>query len=196
MSQDELHGLYHVWGPPGTGKTTFLSKQVHRLVEDYGPDCVMIASLTRTAAAEVAGRRLPIPRQAIGTLHAHCYRALNHPTIAETKIDEWNAQAIENYRLSFEASGLDDVVTEQVSGKQNGDILMQKYQVHRARMDPPSEWTPHVKLFAEAWEKWKYENGYFDFQDLITTCYTDIDVAPGDPQFIIIDEAQDMDRQA
>ncbi|HXH10807.1 MAG TPA: ATP-binding domain-containing protein, partial [Alphaproteobacteria bacterium] len=47
-----------------------------------------------------------------------------------------------------------------------------------------------------AWEKWKYENGYFDFQDLITTCYTDIDVAPGDPQFIIIDEAQDMDRQA
>jgi len=77
-----------LYGPPGCGKTTWLSRQVARAWEKG--EKVLIASLTRAAAAEVAGRELPIPRDNIGTLHAHCYRSLGRPRIAETKAEYIN----------------------------------------------------------------------------------------------------------
>src|SRR3989304_2214617 len=81
-----------VIGPPGTGKTTFLSRQV-RVAYEAGHE-VMVCSLTRTAAAEVAGRELPISKDAIGTLHSHAYRALGRGKIEIADepghLSEWN----------------------------------------------------------------------------------------------------------
>ena len=91
---------FRVVGPPGCGKTTWLSRQVARAWEKG--EKVLIASLTRAAAAEVAGRELPIPRDNIGTLHAHCYRSLGRPRIAETKaeyINDWN-KSYPQYHMS------------------------------------------------------------------------------------------------
>lgn len=33
-----------------------------------------------------------IPDRSVGTLHAICYRTLGFPTLAETKISQWNAE--------------------------------------------------------------------------------------------------------
>ena len=65
---------YVLIGPPGTGKTTELSRMV-REASDLGW-MPLIASLTKAAAREIAGRDLAIDQQRIGTLHAHAYRAL------------------------------------------------------------------------------------------------------------------------
>ncbi len=79
---------YRIFGPPGTGKTTNLTRQIRRAVERFGPDSVLVTSFSRTAAAELAGRDLPISPDRIGTLHSHCYRALGAPEIAEANVAE------------------------------------------------------------------------------------------------------------
>jgi superfamily I DNA/RNA helicase len=81
-----------VIGPPGCGKTTWLSRQVQRAVGE-GKD-VLVASLTRAAAAEAAGRNLPIPPRNVGTLHSHCYQSLGRPTLAVDKkhVEDWNSR--------------------------------------------------------------------------------------------------------
>ena len=58
---------YQVIGPPGTGKTTYLKRQVERAASQLGPSEVMVCSLTRAAAAEIRGRELPIPADRVET---------------------------------------------------------------------------------------------------------------------------------
>ena len=83
---------YRIFGPPGTGKTTSLTRQIRHAVERYGPDSILVTSFSRAAAAELAGRDLPISSDRIGTLHSHCYHALDAPEIAESNVGEWNRQ--------------------------------------------------------------------------------------------------------
>ena len=97
---EDIHGgdckEFRVFGPPGTGKTTWLVKQVRRAAEKYGGEKVLCCSFTKTAATEMVNRITPpdeeplIPDSSVGTLHAICYRALGSPTLAETKISQWN----------------------------------------------------------------------------------------------------------
>src|SRR5262245_30690340 len=84
-----------VFGPPGTGKTTYLAAQVGRAAEKYGADRVWVSSFTRAAAAEIGSRGLPIPPQMCATLHAHAYRSLGRPEVAEKHIKEWNESTTE-----------------------------------------------------------------------------------------------------
>ena len=81
-------------GPPGTGKTHFCAAQTKLAAEKYGPDKVMVCSLTKAAAAEASGRDSGLLPHMIGTLHSHCYRALGSPKLAETRegIALWNAE--------------------------------------------------------------------------------------------------------
>src|SRR5688572_24171648 len=85
---------YVLVGPPGTGKTTEQTRLITE-AQDRGWQ-PLVASLTRTAARELAGREMPIAPERIGTLHAHAYRALGGPTIAESKLAEWNAWVTEH----------------------------------------------------------------------------------------------------
>jgi len=189
----ELKGEYSLIGPPGAGKTTSLAAQVRKLVEEHGSDSVLIASLTRAAAAEIADRHLPISRSMIGTLHAHCYRALGMPELTESKIAEWNKENSARLQMT-ESSGenIDDSFSER-AGRLPGDTLLQEYQLLRVKMVPRETWPVNVTVFAERWEDWKNQNSYYDFVDLIDYAYTDIDHAPGNPSFLIVDEAQDLD---
>lgn len=51
---------YRIFGPPGTGKTTYLSQQIIKAVKKYGSRRVMVASFTKTAAEELVSRDLPL----------------------------------------------------------------------------------------------------------------------------------------
>src|SRR5665213_3012113 len=85
-----ITGEYRIFGPPGTGKTTNLTRQIRRAVERFGKDSVLVTSFSRAAAAELAGQDLPVSSDRVGTLHSHCWHALGRPEIAEVRVAEWN----------------------------------------------------------------------------------------------------------
>src|SRR3990172_687298 len=180
-----------VIGPPGTGKTTFLSRQV-RLAYEAGHD-VMVCSLTRTAAAEVAGRDLPISKDAIGTLHSHAYRALDRVKIDiaddPSHLSEWN-EAHPNMALSA-GRILDEDNSAPSFGPTEADAPYLDYNNQRARLVSRENWRQSTLFFAKAWEHWKHEQLLMDFTDLLETALLDCDTAPNSPGVIFQDESQD-----
>lgn len=189
-------GLYKMWGPPGTGKTTSIAAQARAEVMARGSEAVMICSLTKTAAKEVAGRNLPMHDRQIGTLHSHAYRSLGTSiTVAEKKVDEWNDGPGKN--AAFRLSGgskvdVNEPEWEQGSGKEEGDQKYMEMQTLRARMVPTEQWPIRVRSFAKKWSQFKYDIDALDFTDMIDIALKDVHTAPGEPEVIIADECQDL----
>jgi len=184
---------FNVTGPPGTGKTTWLTRQIDRALTVHGSDKIMVTSLTRAAAAEVAGRGSAIPKSNIGTLHSFCYRALDRPVIAESRYNEFN-DTFPQFRLSTEhVKGLDSEV-EQQTIITRGDGMLVEFNLARQRMIDEDRYPARLKMFAAKYEAWKADNDYLDFTDLIEKCIDDILYAPGRPEVLLGDECQDWSR--
>lgn len=183
-----------VIGPPGCGKTTWLATEVRKACDyEMNP---MIVSLTKAAANEAAGRDLPLAHHQVGTLHSQCHYALGRPAIAEDRdnLKSWNEE-FPHYQMTPTASiRRGDVETEaqETQGENPGDRPMTQYQILRARMIPKAQYPKAIADFADRWEDWKHANGLLDFTDLIENALTDVDLAPGEPDIIFVDEGQDM----
>lgn len=182
--------VHRVVGPPGCGKTTWLSRQCKRAVEKYGPDSALVVSLTRAAALEAAGRDTGLSHEMVGTLHSHCYKVIGRPKLAEDpkNLKDWNA---EHPHL---AVGPDDAVEWADGGRSgsDGDFLMAELNLLRHRLTPPEAWPQPVKDFAELWEDYKRQTGTVDFCGMIERAVTDAPLPPGGPSVIFADEAQDF----
>ena len=183
---------YRVIGPPGCGKTTWLGRQVENAVEKNRR--VLITSQTKAAAAEINGRRLPIPDENLGTLHSHCFHILGKPELTLNHIEEWNE---ENPGLKLTTSKSNET-DRKINGETpentintTGDQLMSEYSMARSRM----EQSPNLeaRAFGKKYEEWKQRNALMDFQDLIEICLREVETAPGAPDVIFVDEAQDLD---
>ena len=182
----------HIWGPPGCGKTTYTSRQIGNAVKRYGPQSILVTSYTRAAAVELVQRNLPVPKEAVGTLHSHCYRALEHPTIAEGEIPAWN-KAYPQFRLTGRSDDVEEAMLEpEFTVQTRGDELYAKLQILRARMVPPAQWPESVRKFSAAWETWKRHAGLSDFTDLLDRAVQNFRIAPGNPRVIFVDEGQDL----
>jgi hypothetical protein len=180
---------YRLHGPPGCGKSHALAnKWIPRAVEKFGEDDVVVCSLTKTAAAEIASRDLKLPDQNVGTLHAIAYRSLGSPDIADTRLEEWNEHQ-PAFALQGASTSLDDLGQRGDRGRK-ADELASIAQVYRHRMTPRDRWRPDVLSFQTKWEDWLQETGYVDFTGLIEQAL-DSGAAPGDPQVFVVDEAQD-----
>lgn len=181
-----------VFGPPGTGKTTFLTNEIRRAASQFGPDAVFVSSFTRAAAAELVGRDLPIDQDNIGTLHSHCYRLLGNPQIADTPegLQAWSAE-FPKLALSHRAVDADAYVDEGMN-RGDTDAVFTEYRLNRLKMVPREEWKPEVADFAEKWGDWKASTGTMDFADLIEVVYRDWERFPGKIKVGFIDEAQDL----
>ena len=189
---------YRIFGAPGCGKTTNITRQIKRAVEKHGADAVLVTSYSRTAAAELAGRDLPIASDRIGTLHSHCYHALGRPVIAESCVDEWNRDnphlaitpAKKQVRLDSEGAGAED----DTELAKNGDEVLRELSRMRGLMIPQNRWPIVLSQFKQKWTEYKHALGLLDFTDLIETCYRDVSAAPRHPAVIFADEAQDLNR--
>lgn len=193
---------HRVVGPPGCGKTTYLARQANLAAAKVGGGAVLIASLTRAAAKEVAGRDSAVPQENIGTLHAHAYRALEWPDLAEdgagTKAwNEWvGERGLQALRITAQQADLEHQPLEASSGGATaGEEARALADMYRARMWPVEAWPNEVaQKFYALWCEWKAEVNRLDFTDLIEQCI-EREVYPRcEPRIMMLDEAQDMSR--
>lgn len=206
-----------VFGPPGTGKTTYLAGkksnnvhdrvvgQVEKAVDAYGAASVLVCSFTKAAAVEIGSRVGNMPKRNIGTLHSICYHALECPELTEGHEEEFNKLHCNGYDWALsvhkkrgrgenaaEHSPLDETFDEHES--HGGDRRREQIDLLRMRKVKFSEWPDNIKPFHEAWTKWKTDAGLVDFTDLLEKCLADFDTAPGNPAAIFYDEAQDASQ--
>jgi superfamily I DNA/RNA helicase len=184
-----MSATHLIRGCPGAGKTRELSLRAARAVEAYGAEQVAIASLTKTAAAEIAGRDTNVPDRNVGTLHAHAFRALEctREEMAET-----------GARLREFAADHPDLATESnYAGDDLDDVTGQGSGIHasvqnlRARLAPPETWTDEERAYHAAWSAWKKRHGLRDFTDLIERCADEPELmAP--VRGLFFDESQDF----
>lgn len=168
---------YMVFGPPGTGKTQYLSNQIGSALK-HGT--VMVASFTRTAAKEIAARVRSVVGEdeggvKCGTLHSFAFKALGNPPIAE--VTKGALADFGEFAPGYALSGgmkvnLDEGIADQPEGSV-GDALLMEYQRLRALCTPREIWDGDILQFAREWEIWKKKNKLLDFSDLIETCLND-----------------------
>lgn len=185
---------YRIFGPPGTGKTTTVSRLVTQACKEYGSEYVLAASFTRTAARELVQRDLPMNDEQIGTLHALCYRQLDRPKIiTRTHLKDWNA---EHPQWRFDGAGASDIDDPygdiEANGQQDGDRILQEYHRLRGLLVPPEEWPIKIQWFAERWTDFKTQTGLIDFTDLIEQCWRERTEIPNGAAVFFLDEVQDF----
>lgn len=182
------------------GKSTYLADQVVKRSQAWSianekpiNQCtdVLLASLTKTAAAELRGRGLDLPAGQIGTLHSHALHALGSPKlcVGAKAISQWNKESPLEHWMSGGSTGDDELSVG--LAQYNGDRLMSEYTTNRCRLTPRDEWRGPVLEFAERYESWKRLNNMMDYEDLITNAFEQQTDPPGNPSTILGDEQQD-----
>jgi len=170
---------------------------VELAIQKYGPDKVMLCSLTKAAARELASRESSVNPDMIGTLHAHAFRGLGRPRLAETKegIASWNDDHPALLISATAVSPDNDAAGEaSVEGKGRGDEYLQKVNLLRARCVAPERWPTLAREFYQQWCDWKKAAERVDFADLIDEAMVRLFTAPGSPNVIFADEAQDLSK--
>lgn len=189
---------FRCYGPPGTGKTTWLSTQAKNAAAKYGNGAVVIASLTRAAAAEIGGRETGIPEKNVGTLHSHAFHSLDRPKIVEASdgLKEWNEHCPTfRWKISNQRSiDPENAPLEATLASTDGERLLSDMNVYRQRMTPRELWRTDVARFAKAWEDFKVQTNRMDFTELIERAAEDVDVHYLKPLVFLLDEAQDMSK--
>jgi len=179
---------FRIFGPPGTGKTTYISKQITNALAKYYPSEIYAVSFTNAAAIEIAGAQSGIPRSNVGTIHSLCYQSLGCPPIAEADnelIKDWNDR---HPHWALNGGSSTDEVKVDLG-------LLQAYSRRRAmkriRPDRREQAALRDKLsqmpaFIRAWESFKQETGSVDFTDMILQAPESIGA-----KVLFLDEAQD-----
>lgn len=185
-----------VIGPPGTGKTTYLLRQIQRAAKKFYVDRIGAVSFTKAAVEEMASRvtdTAGVDRKLaknIRTVHSLCFELLNMSTdrVAEKLVPDFNKRFPQfAFRPNYK-SIQDDVL--EYHDEQNLELYRQM-QVYRNRLVPMGQWPRDVAAFFNAWhDGWCLKEGLMDFTAMIENAIRgkfrpEIDV-------LFVDECQDL----
>jgi len=186
--------IYKIIGPPGTGKTEYLLRQVERACDKYFPKDIGVVSHTVASVSEAKNRikkKLDIDWKDIPnvrTIHSHCFNLLNtkKEDVMETakNIREFN-EAYPSYRLTV---GLKNDEDTEPAG--NNDQIFSQMQILRSKMVPTDQWPLECQHLGNAWFEHMGNEGKIDFNGMLEQCL-DQDLSPN-IKVLMVDEAQDL----
>jgi len=192
-----MHIEHRVFGPPGTGKTTYLARQIRSAVAKYGPEKILVTSFTKGAAVEIASRLstdgVKPDRRQVGTLHSLCYELIGRPLIADLAptMNQWN-----DAYLAWPQTPAGSADADLTPPSTEGDKIRQVCEINRSQMRPVEEWGRNLmaKDFYKKWCEFKKDMGAIDFTDMIEEAYRLKLGAPNAPAAIFADETQDYSK--
>jgi len=121
---------------------------------------------------------------------------LGNPKIAEANVKDFNTEyphlalsAQDEVRLDDGLSGTDGI--DGSGEEKGGDELLAQLNIYRARMVKKDLWLPSVVDFNNHWTRYKRDNFYYDFQDLIERAI-ELHYPPNNATIGIFDEVQDF----
>lgn len=179
-------------GPPGTGKTRRVSKDVARVVESEDAKAVTVLSLTRAAAQEAAQAvtKRADGKVRVGTIHSLMYNLLKSPKLFGAEHTEQWGLMHPGWKISPEIEPTESDIWGR--GRCNpGDKVFSKLNILRSRLVPPAEFPAEARGFYEAWTEFKDEHEIVDFTDLLES-HRKIPVPPRELKNTFVDEAQDL----
>lgn len=177
---------WRTWGPPGTGKTTWIAEEATRLAEEYGADQVSICSLTNAAVREAADRNIPIGLDNLTTLHARCKRALQAPPPAEAYMSDF-IKAHPLYANHVPHRRDDSTQSEIILS--SGFTIYDEVQIARQRMMPIGSWRYDMREWYSVWSRWCAETGLMDYTSWLEVA-KERRCLPAQA-IVFVDEAQD-----
>ena len=184
--------FWRVAGAPGTGKTTWILRQVRRAIRHYRPWEITLLSFSRSATVELQKRLaeegIEIPEANVGTLHALARSRLGYPAVVYRR--EWLERWSQQYpQWVLRPEDLHESPWE-TEGEGGGLPWLRRYTALRQRGWPTHMWPLPDLLFAKAWKGFKGEVGALDFPDLIEEAQGG--TRPPGQGLLLVDEAQDL----
>ena len=189
-------------GPPGTGKTTYLLRQIENACRKYNPDRIGAVSFSKASVEEIRARvkeQLPgsLGRN-IKTIHALCFQLLGlkkSMVIDESsaKVKEWNETfPVWGLPVSAKLSDLEDDPNLQAEGYSvtENRKRMARIGVLRGTLTPKDRWPDDCRAMYRDWTAWCKENEYWDFTRMLEEVYK-LKLSPS-IDLLFVDEAQDL----
>jgi superfamily I DNA/RNA helicase len=186
-----------VFGPPGTGKTTWCLETLGHHLE--AGDKVLFVAFTRAAADEGKDRLRAkfgeVPANATcSTIHSLCLRLLGIPKdcLFDQKFVKWKFyQTIDRMGLSNDKIAATLELYNRLRNEEAYDPTVLDYAKNHGDMSDIYDSIGLKQLFIDRYEQYKTQDARVDFTDLLSR------VANGEgtiPQYdvVIIDEAQDL----
>lgn len=186
-----------VIGPPGTGKTTNLSREVQQAIDNgVDPQGIYMMSFTKAAAQEIAAKVDAGALGRVSTLHSLCFNLLKmHPN---------SMMGFKHLHEFAKSVGMTmyGIRGDALMGVQEGDRCLAMLQYARSRMIKPKSVYKRIRhrpcsykrfqTFCAAYDRYKKEKALWDFDDLLYTFLQLPDSQIPDLDTLFIDEAQDL----